>query len=40
MDGTKMEGSQHRGNLFMFIIALKSKDGRMLFDAHYKEHGL
>ena len=27
MDGTKMEGSQHRGNLFMFIFALKTKDG-------------
>ena len=26
MDGTKMGGSEHRGNLFMFIFALKTKD--------------
>ena len=40
MDGTKMGGSERRGNLFMFIVALKTIHGKKLFDAHCKKHGL
>jgi hypothetical protein len=40
MDGTKMGGSERRGNLFMFIVALKTTHGKALFDAHCKKHGL
>ena len=36
MHGTKLEGSERRGNLFMFIIALKTKAGKKLFVAHCK----
>ena len=40
MDGTKMGGTERRGNLFALVIALMTKKGKGLFDEHSKKHGL